>query len=238
MKKAIIIGSSSGIGMQLAKIMSKDGIILGLTGRRIELLDNLKNQLSAPVYTKYMDIMNTNESIDCLNGLIEDMGGVDLIIVSAGTGYINKNLEWKLEQETINTNVLGVTAIIDTSIKYFISKKSGHLAAISSIASLRGSADCPAYNASKAYLSNYLEGIRCKIKKQNLDIVITDIKPGLVDTAMAKGDGLFWVMPLEKVTTQIYTALKKRKDQIYVTKRWGVLGFILKRIPNYLYYKM
>lgn len=219
MKKVIIIGSSSGIGMQLAQVMSKDGFVLGLTGRRIELLDNLKNQLSTQAYTKHMNVANTNDSIDCLNSLIDEMGGVDIIIVSAGTGYVNKNLEWKLEQETINTNVLGVTAIIDTSIKYFLNKKSGHLAVISSVASLRGSAECPAYNASKAYLSNFLEGIRCKMKKQNLNIVITDIKPGLVDTAMAKGDGLFWIMPLEKVTDQIYTALKKRKDQIYVTKR-------------------
>ncbi len=163
MKKAIIIGSSSGIGMQLAHIMSNDGIVLGLTGRRIELLDNLKNQLSAPAYTKYMDITNTKESIDCLYSLIDEMGGVDLIIVSAGTGYINKDLEWKLEQETINTNVLGVTAIIDASIIYFLKKESGHLAVISSVASLRGSAECPAYNAFKAYISNYLEGIRCHL---------------------------------------------------------------------------
>ena len=238
MKKAIIIGSSSGIGMQLAQVMSKDGFVLGLTGRRIELLDSLKDQLPTQAYTKHMDITNTNASIDCLNSLIDEMGGVDLIIVSAGTGYVNKNLEWKLEQETINTNVLGVTAIIDTSIRYFLNKKSGHLAAISSVASLRGSAECPSYNASKAYLSNYLEGIRCKIKKQNLDIAITDIKPGLVDTAMAKGDGLFWIMPLEKVAAQIYTALKKRKDQVYVTKRWAFLGFFLKNLPRALYYKI
>lgn len=238
MKKAIIIGASSGIGMQLAKVMSRDGFILGLTGRRIELLDNLKNQLPTQAYTRPMDITNTTQSIMCLNSLIDEMGGVALIIVSAGIGYINENLEWELEQKTINTNVLGVTAIIDTSTKYFLSKKAGHLAVISSVASLRGSADCPAYNASKAYISNYLEGIRCKMKKQNLNIVITDIKPGLVDTAMAKGDGLFWVMPLEKVTAQIYTAIKKRKDQIYVTKRWGLIGFILKRIPKSLYYKM
>lgn len=225
MRKAIIIGSSSGIGMQLARVMSEDGFILGLTGRRVELLDNLKNQLSAQAYTKYMDITIIDESIGCLNSLINEMGGVDLIVVSAGTGYINKNLEWKLEEETIKTNVLGVTSIIDASIEYFLNKKSGHLAVISSVASLRGSAECPAYNASKAFISNYLEGIRCKVKRLNLDIVITDIKPGLVDTAMAKGDGLFWVMPLEKATAQIYTALKKGKDQIYVTRRWGLLRY-------------
>jgi len=237
-KKAIIIGASSGIGMQLAQVLSQDGVVLGLTGRRIELLDNLKKKLSTETYIKPMDITNTNESIAGLNSMIDEMDGVDLIIVSAGIGYMNKDLEWELEEKTIITNVLGVTAVIDTSIKYFSERKEGHLAVISSVASLRGSADCPAYNASKAYISNYLEGIRCKMKKQKLNIATTDIKPGLVDTEMAKGDGLFWVMPLEKVTAQIYTALKKRKDQIFVTKRWGFIGFILKRIPRFLYYKM
>jgi short-subunit dehydrogenase len=185
-----------------------------------------------------MDITNTNESINCLNKLIKEMNGVDLIIISSGIGHINKDLEWQLEQETINTNVLGVTAIINTSIKYFMDKKSGHLAVITSIAALRGSAECPAYNASKAFLSNYLEGLRCKVKKQNLDITITEIKPGLVDTAMAKGDGLFWVMPLEKVATQIYSSIRKRKDKFCVTKRWKAVAFIIKRIPSFIYYKM
>lgn len=238
MKKAIIIGSSSGIGKQLAQVMSKDGFVLGLTGRRTQLLDHIKNQLSTEAYIKHMDITHTDEAVDCLNSLIAEMGGVDLIIVSAGTGYINKDLVWEFEQETIKTNVLGVTAMIDTSINYFLEKESGHLAVISSVAALRGSAEGPAYNASKAYVSNYLEGIRCKIKKQKLDITVTDIRPGLVDTAMAKGDGLFWVMPLTKAALQIYTALKKRKDQVYVTKRWGFVAFVLKIMPKFLYYKM
>ncbi len=238
MKKAIIIGSSSGIGMQLAKIMSKDGYMLGLTSRRIELLDNLKKELPNQVYIKHMDVTNIKESIKCLNDLIGEMNGVDLIIISVGIGHINKELKWQLEQETINTNVMGVTAIINASMKYFLDKKTGHLAVITSIAALRGSAISPAYNASKAFLSNYLEGLRCKIKKQNLDITITDIKPGLVNTAMAKGEGLFWVMPLEKVATQIYSSLKKRKKKFYVTKRWAFLAFFIKRIPDFLYYKI
>lgn len=238
MKKAIIIGSSSGIGMQLAKVMSADGFTLGLTGRRIELLEGLKTQLSTPACIRSMDIAKTDEAMDCLNRLTDEMGGVDLIIISAGIGFINKDLDWNLEKETIHTNVLGVTAMMDAAMKYFLNRKSGHLAVISSVAALRGSAYCPAYNASKAYISNYLEGMQCKVKKEKLDITVTDIRPGLVDTAMAKGDGLFWVMPLEKAAAQIYAALKKRKEQVYVTKRWGLIGFILKRIPRFLYYKI
>lgn len=238
MKRAIIIGSSSGIGMQLARTMSKDGFILGLTSRRMELLNNLKDELPCKTYVKYMNILDTDESMAVLNHLISEMGGVDLIIVSAGIGHINNDLKWDLEKETINTNVLGVTAIINASMKHFIKINSGHLVVISSVASLRGSAVCPAYNASKAYISNYLEGIRCKVKKQKLDITITDIKPGLVNTAMAKGEGLFWVMPLEKAVLQIYNAIKKQKDEVYITKRWSLIGFILKILPKSLYYKI
>lgn len=238
MKKVIIIGSSSGIGMELARVMSNDGFIVGLTGRRIEFLNKIKDELSNKAYTKFIDINNTNESIDSLNKLIIQMDGADMIIISAGIGYINNDLEWELEQKTIETNVLGVTAMINASIKYFIEKKSGHLVTISSIAALRGSSQSPSYNASKAYISNYIEGIRSKVKKEKLNITITDIKPGLVDTDMAKGEGLFWVMPLPKVANQIYNALKRKKAEIYVTKRWWVISIIIKLIPKFLYYKM
>ena len=144
-----------------------------------------------------MDIANMTEAIKALNELIDEMDGVDLIFVSSGIGHINNELDWQLEQETINTNVSGVTAVINTAMKFFLGKKSGHLAVMSSVASLRGSSISPAYNASKAYISNYLEGMRCKVKRRKLGIAITDIRAGLIDTAMAQGEGLFWVMPLE-----------------------------------------
>ena len=238
MQKAIIIGASSGIGMQLAKYMATDGCEIGLTGRRTELLDKLASELPGKAYTKYMDIANTEETMQALSDLIDEMGGVDLIFISSGIGHINYGLEWPLEQDTIDTNVSGVTAVINTAMKYFLSRKSGHLAVISSVASLRGSAECPAYNASKAYISNYIEGMRCQVKKQKLKITVTDIKAGLVDTAMAKGEGLFWVMPVEKAAKQIYNALIKKKSVVYVTKRWGLIGFLLKIMPKSVYYKL
>jgi len=238
MQRAIIIGASSGIGMQFAKIIARDGIEIGLVGRRIELLDKLTNELSCKTYSRYMDITNTQEAMKALSDLIDEMGSVDLIFVSSGIGHINYDLDWRLEQDTINTNVSGVTAIINIAMKYFLDKKSGHLAVITSVASLRGSAECPAYNASKAYISNYLEAMRCKVKKQGIKIAVTDIKAGLVNTAMAKGNGLFWVMPLEKATKQIHNALIKKKKIVYITKRWGFIAFMLKTIPNCFYYKL
>jgi short-subunit dehydrogenase len=68
-----------------------------------------------------------------------------------------------------------------------------------------------------------------------MPIFITDIRPGLVDTKMAKGEGLFWVMPLEKAVNQIYKAIIRKKKVVYVTKRWHLIAMILKIAPRWIY---
>jgi len=231
-KKAIIIGASSGIGAELAKLMAEDGFEVGITARRVELLEELKSKLPTKVYTKHMDIVQVKESMKALQELINEMGGVEVIVVSAGTGHVNEKLDWEPEQNTIGVNVLGTTAIINTAMHHFLERKTGHLVGISSISALRGAGECPAYNASKAYLSNYLQGMRLKARKQKINIAVTDIKPGLVDTAMAQGEGLFWVMPVETAAKQIYKAIKKRKKDVVVTKRWKIIAFIMRRLPK------
>ena len=67
----------------------------------------------------------------------------------------------------------------------------GHLVGISSIAAIRGHGEAPAYRASKAFVSGYLRSLRHTCAKQRLPICITEIQPGFVATAMAKGDGSF-----------------------------------------------
>ncbi|NCA67839.1 MAG: SDR family NAD(P)-dependent oxidoreductase [Clostridia bacterium] len=238
MKKAIIIGASSGIGRAIAKILSSEGYILGLAARRTELLTRLQNELATQSYIKYIDISVQDKSIKGLSDLIDEMSGVDMIIITSGNGFINPSLDWEKEKSTIDVNVSGVTAMINTAIKHFYEKGYGQLVVISSVAALRGSGGAPAYNATKAYLTNYLEGIRCRIKKDNKNISVTDIRPGLVDTDMAKGEGLFWVQPVDKAAGQIYAKIKKKKKVAYVTKRWGIIAFILKHIPERLLYKM
>ena len=93
----------------------------------------------------------------------------------------------------------------------------------------------PAYSASKAYQINYIEALRKKSFKTGSKIVVTDVRPGLVNTAMAKGEGLFWVMHVEKVAQQICNAIRKKKSKVYVTKRWHILAIINKILPFWLY---
>jgi short-subunit dehydrogenase len=83
-----------------------------------------------------------------------------------------------------------------------------------------------------------MEALRNKAYKSGNQIAVTDIRPGLVDTAMAKGEGLFWVMPVDKVASQIIAAIRKKNSIAYVTKRWHILAIITKILPYCLYKRM
>ena len=102
------------------------------------------------------------------------------------------------------------------------------MAAITSLGALMGEGSAPAYGASKAYQVIYLEALRSRAKKSKTAITVTDIRPGFVDTNMAKGDGLFWVAPVEKAARQIATAIQRRRKVAYITKRWRLVGFVLR----------
>lgn len=238
MKKAIIIGASSGIGKQLAILLSEQGYELGLLARRISLLDELKNDLKTTVITKPIDMTNIKESIDTFNTLLTEMKDVDLVIYSSGVGFIDETFDLDHELETIGVNVIGLTVIVNLAYEYFKTRKSGHIVGLSSIAATRGSRGGMCYNATKAYVSNYLEGLRQKSYYDKANVTISDIKPGLVDTAMAKGEGLFWVAPVNIAAKQIMNAIHKKKENVIVTRRWRIINRLLKIIPNGLYKRM
>lgn len=238
MKKAIIIGATSGIGKELARLLVYNDYKVGITGRRIKLLEELKSENPKSYFIKAFDITDTKVIAEYLEELTTELGGLDLIIVSSGTGETNENLDFEIEKKTIETNVIGFTCVSDWAFNYFEKQKYGHLVGISSIGGLRGSRRAPSYNATKAYQMNYMEGLRQKATKLNQRIFITDVRPGLVDTGMAKGENLFWVMPVANAGRQIFSAIKSKRKVVYVTKRWWIIALILKRLPRLFYDRM
>lgn len=237
MKTAIVIGATSGIGRGLAKVLSENGYRVCATGRRVELLETLGAELPNPSICRRMDVCNTDEAIRIFNDIVSEMGHIDLVVINAGVGWLNAELSLQKEQETIATNVSGFCAMANTAYHLFVRQGAGHIVGISSIAALRGG-PAVAYNASKAFVSSYLDGLRFLAAKAKLPIVITDIRPGFVDTAMAQGEQVFWVQPVSKAAGQIFRAIRKRKKRAYITKRWRLIAWILKVLPDWIYHTL
>jgi short-subunit dehydrogenase len=238
MKKAIIVGASSGIGKALAITLAENGYEVGLMARRLELLESLQQQIATKTYICRLDISQEPESIEKLQKMIQEMGGVDLIVINSGIGFLNPELDWQKEKQTLDVNVYGFCALAGAAFNYFSKQGYGHLVGISSIAALGGNHIAPAYNASKAFMSNYLEGLRIKSFKDKAKITVTDIRPGYVDTEMAKGEGKFWVATPSKAAEQIYSAIQHKKSVAYITHRWRLIAWIMKILPNWLYQRV
>ena len=231
MRKAIVIGATSGIGKSISEILIQNGYAVGVTGRRLEMLQSLKEKYPKQMCYSQMDVQELSSIESICNKLVHQLGGLDLLIISAGIGDENKMLDFAIENKVIKTNIQGFTCVADWGMNYFKKQGYGHLVNISSIAGLMGNGEAPSYNATKAFQINYLEGLRLNADKSGAEIIVTDIRPGYVDTDMAKGDGMFWVAPVEKAAQQIFTAIKRKKKVVYISKRWRIIGLLLKIIP-------
>ncbi len=232
-KKAIVIGASSGIGRALVKELVTRGFEVGMTARRKGMLEDLQQEAHGKTHPHFMDVNDPEEAVEIFDELIREMGGVDLVIINAGVNFPNFGLAWPPEHDTLQTNVVGFTAIAGAAARYFISRNQGYLAAVSSIAALRGSGRSPAYSASKAFVSNYLDGLRQRLSRT--PISVTDIRPGFVATEMiGHRKELFWVATCEKAAKQICDAVLSRKKIAYITKRWALIAWFYARIPHWL----
>lgn len=236
--KTIIIGATSGIGRALAETLVSEGYFVGITGRRKPLLRELAASRPDRYYISGFDVTAVDTSIEHLEALAAAMGGVDTVIISAGGGDVNESLDFGVEQKMIDLNVRAFTQVADWAFNYFKRRGHGHLAAISSIAGIRGSRQAPAYSATKAYQITYLQGLRQKAHREQADIVITDIRPGFVDTPAAKSPVRFWVAPVPKAARQIYEGLRKRRKVVYITKRWRIIAWIYRWLPSRLHERM
>lgn len=233
MKQAIIVGASSGLGWELAIQLADKGYQLGLMARREDLLEDLAAQLPGTHFTQFTDVTHAELAQQQLKDLIERMGDVELIVLSSGVGLYEKKLDWTVEREMIDVNVRGFAAMALVSYEYFEQRGGGHLAGISSVASHIFGGLTLTYHATKAFVSNYLAGMRSRARRTKLPITITTIEPGFVKTPMVQGNP-FWMAPVEKGVAQMVDGLLKEKNHIYITKRWRLVVWIVCLMPQWL----
>lgn len=238
MKRAIIIGATSGIGQEVAKILLLEGWKLGVAGRRRSVLETFQQIAPDQIEIEELDITQ-EEATDKLQILINKLGGMDLFLLSSGIGYQNINLDSKIELDTARTNVEGFIRMVDSAFTYFKENGGGHLAVISSIAGTKGLGVAPAYSATKRFQNTYIDALEQLAHLQRLNIYFTDIRPGFVATALLN-DGKHYpmLMKADKVGYSIVKAIKRKQRVAIIDTRYRILVFFWQMIPQWIWKRM
>lgn len=239
-KKVAIIGATSGIGRALAIEMHNQDYIVGATGRRVERLEELQYQLKNRIHIQYMDVTELDYAVDQLIQLKKNMGGLDIIVLNAGVSYFqNTSTGRETDLHVIDVNIRGFANLASYCFDFFEEQGHGQIVGISSIASFFGWGLNIPYNASKAFVNTYLQGYRQKANHSDADITVTTIIPGFVESEMTENkNNLFWVASKQKAAYQIGNAIERKKEEAYITKRWRLVAWLVKMIPNWVWNRM
>ena len=232
-RKAIVIGASSGIGREVAKLLVEQGWTVGVAARRVELMQNL-----GAAAIQQIDVTQP-EATEALQRLISKVGGMDLFFYASGIGKQNRELKEDIELATLQTNGVGFTRMIGEAYRYFAEKGCGHIVAITSIAGTKGLGPAPSYSATKAMQNVYLQALEQLAHSRGLDIRFTDIRPGFVDTALLSGDFKYPMMlKPQEVAKEIVKAINRKQHIRVIDWRYRILTAVWRRIPRWIWRKI
>ena len=266
-KKAIVMGATSGIGMEVASLLAQRGWQVGIAGRRIDRLEEVKRNTNlliseSPKASKgeiacYQQIDVTSpEAPSLLLKLIEKLGGMDLYFHSSGIGWQNNSLDIEKEMKTVETNGLGFVRMVDTAFNWFAQQNQGQepgqgqrqgkdrscdtyrIACITSIAGTKGLGAAPAYSATKRFQNHYLECLTQQAHMRHLPIAITDIRPGFVKTDLIAGSNYPLQLTPQEVAQQIVNAIERRKTVKTIDWKYSILVSLWLMIPRCIWTRL
>ena len=237
MKKVVIVGATSGIGYESAKIFLQQGCVVGLAGRRVENLKPLIEEYPQTTYSKQIDI-TSSEAPQQLSELINDMGGMDIYLHVSGIGYQNIALDQQIEIDTVKTNCLGLTQMATTAYHYLSQNGGGQIAVVSSIAGTKGLGIAPSYSATKRYQSTYLQCLTQLSRMRNDSITFTDIRPGFVDTPLLRKANYPMKMKADYVAKKLYKAVISKKRVAIIDWKFSLIVFFWRLIPTFLWERL
>ena len=235
--RIIIIGATSGIGREVAKLYIAQGWQVGVAGRRAEELESLRKEAPEQVSTQVLDV-TLEDAPYRLQSLIDKVGGMDLFLLSSGIGKQNPTLTPDIELKTAATNVEGFIRLTTAAYHYFEKQGYGHIAAISSIAGVKGLGIAPAYSATKRFQNTYLDALDQLSRMNGLNIRFTDIRPGFVATPLLKDDNYPLLMKAPQVAACIVKAISKKKRIVVIDWRYRILVFFWKLIPHWIWVRL
>ncbi len=231
MKRAIVVGASSGIGAALVRALAAEGAVVAGLARRREALEAVCGPVGARAIVH--DVAELDTVPAAFAAADEAVGGADALFVCAGIMPIPEPgaLDAALDARTLQVNLLGAVAWLDAAGEAFIARRAGVLVAVGSVAGDRGRPPYPAYGASKAGLHAFCEGLRGRLRGTGVDVVV--VKPGPVDTPMVAGrGGLPLLVSAEEAAATTLRAARQRSRVRYVHQLWAPIMAVIRALPG------
>lgn len=245
MKTAIIIGATSGLGREVAKVLVRQGWRVGVTGRRFEALEALQKEFGAEsVSIRRMDI-TSEDATAVLDSLIEEIGMPDLFLHVSGIGYQNPQLNLEKELAMVRTNCEGMVRMVAhfmnrlENAQAYGKDRRAHIAVVTSVAGTGSLGIAPAYSATKKMQSTYISALAQLSRMKGLPVDVTDIKPGFVRTEILNPDYHYpMIMEPCKAADLIIRALEKRKRIFIFDWKFRAIVALWKLIPRCIWERL
>ena len=243
MQKVLIIGATSAIAQEVAKLYAESGSQLFLVARNNEKLEHVAQDLdvrgAAAVDTHVCDLIDNTCHNEILRVADKTLDGIDISFIAHGTLPDQEDCESSVEQtlQEFQINLISVVSVLTLLGNYFAKQGKGCIAVISSVAGDRGRQSNYVYGAAKGGLAVFLQGLRNRLSKTG--VCVLTIKPGFVITPMTQNfkKGILWVQP-QQVAKTIVNAIRKRKNVVYVPWFWFWIMLIIRNIPENIFKRM
>ena len=231
MRRAVVVGASSGIGREVALLLRERGWTVGVAARREELLSDFE-------LTAQIDVTAADAGQRLLN-LVERLGGMDLYFHASGVGHQNRELHEEIEMQTVDTNGMGFTRMVGTAYRYMAEHGGGRIAVISSIAGTKGLGPAPSYSATKALQNTYIQALEQLANARRLNIRFSDFRPGFVATDLLN-DGHRYPLLLDKerVARDMVRSIECGCHVRVIDWRWRTITCLWRCIPRCLWRRM
>jgi hypothetical protein len=240
MSNILILGATSAIAKHTSRLLAADGHSLYLVARNKNKLSSMKQDMlvrgASTVYIDALDLADDKQHNNLIQRVTEAMGSIDTVLIAYGI-LGDQSTSIKTYESTLNElqiNCLSVISLLTILANQLEQQGSGSIAVISSPAGDRGRQSNYVYGTAKGALTIFLQGLRNRLSKSNVHVLT--IKPGFVDTPMTKDfkKGILWVSP-EVISKGIYSALKKKKETVYLPFFWYFIMMIIKSIPEKIF---
>ncbi|MHB2040072.1 MAG: SDR family oxidoreductase [Acidiferrobacteraceae bacterium] len=243
MRKVLILGATSAIAQETARLFAASGARLFLVGRNEKRLcvlrDDLQVRGAERVRYAVCDLNETDRHESLIKAAAEALNGLDTVLIAHGTLADQTACQesYALAERELRTNFLSAVSLLTVLANRFERERQGSIAVISSVAGDRGRQSNYVYGAAKGGLSVFLQGLTQRLHKSGVSVLT--VKPGFVDTPMTAGfrKGFLWVGP-ERIARGIYRAIESRRSTVYLPWFWQGIMAAIRATPEFVFRRL